>query len=103
MVDVGKAARRAARAARRAEAEAQPAQGDAAELLADAAGPMVGVLDAPTALSRLTAAAAVRSWLDDVEAGAVADLRAVGVPWATIGRALGVSGQAVSKRFGGRR
>lgn len=63
--------------------------------------PLHRLVNAPTALARLHALREVRGWLDELERGSVRELRAVGVPWATLGSALGVTGQAVSKRYGG--
>lgn len=50
-------------------------------------------------LTALGLLATRRRELDEVEARLVEQLRAVGVTWAVIGRALGVSGQAVSMRY----
>ena len=52
-------------------------------------------------LAMLTAIAAERDRLAQLEVQAVAELRAVETPWAVIGRVLGITGQAASKRYGG--
>jgi hypothetical protein len=53
-----------------------------------------------TPLETLEAIAAERTRLAAVERECVEQLRAVGVPWAVIGRALGVTGQAAARRLG---
>jgi hypothetical protein len=72
-----------------------------AEARAESDSPLVRLANAPTPIARLHAIRRVRVWLDELEAGQVEELRAVGVSWARMGRELGVTGQAVSKRYRG--
>lgn len=62
-----------------------------------------GLLDeaAPTPLSALVSIARERDRLAELEVAHVAALRSVGTPWAVIGRALGITGQAASRRYRG--
>lgn len=50
----------------------------------------------------LRAASRLRELVDDLERQAVDEMRAVGVSWAAIGAALGITRQAAEKRWGGR-
>lgn len=51
-------------------------------------------------LERLFAAATLRSQTDEVLAAIAADARAAGHTWIELGQVLGVTKQAVQKRFG---
>lgn len=62
--------------------------------------PWVRFHQAPTVLARVAAAAALVALLEDQIRRDVADLRSNRTPWAEIGRALGVTGQSASRRFG---
>lgn len=95
---MGKAARNAQRLARRADVEATRAR-EAAER-ADADHPLTRLVNAPTPLARLHSVRDVREWLDELEHETVRELRQVAVPWVAIGKALGITGQAVAKRYG---
>ncbi len=106
---MGKAAREQGRERRRHEVEERRTEfiveaGDleGVEYAVDEASamPLGRMMMAETPLARLHAIPKVREWIDGMQAAAVAELRAVNVPWAVIGRALGVTGQAAAKRYG---
>jgi hypothetical protein len=96
---MGKAARNLGREQRRLDVETARLDRAADALAAD--DPLERMRNAPTRLARLHAITGVRLFLDEVQAGLVEDARAEGVPWAVLGRAMGVTGQAASKRYGG--
>lgn len=66
----------------------------------DRASETVGLFEPPpNPLGTLVAIARERDRLAELEAASVLQLRSVGVPWSVIGRSLGITGQAVSKRY----
>lgn len=97
---MGTSARDAGRFARRAEVERKRAE--AAAAAAESDHPLNRLQNAPTALSRLYAMKDARDFLDLWELALVSELRANLVPWSKLGVALGVSGQAVQKRWSDR-
>jgi hypothetical protein len=94
---MGKSAREQGRVERRADVERRREVDR--EARGQAHDPIQRLLNAPTALARLYAVRELRGFLDDVQGQCVTELRGVGVPWSTLGGALGVTGQAVSKRY----
>jgi hypothetical protein len=67
---------------------------------AEADSPLNRLFNAPTPLARLHALGPVREALMQLEASSVQELRANQVAWSKIGAALGITGQAVQKRYG---
>ena len=63
---------------------------------------LVGGADAEDPLAAITAIAQSRRELDRLEAAAVRRARNAGAPWQLIADALGVTRQAVHKRYGRR-
>ncbi len=95
---MAKAGRNLGRERRRIEVDRERLE--RAEAAAAADSPLVRLGNAPTPLARLQAISKVRDWLDELQAEDVVELRGLGVSWSRIGRSLGVTGQAVSKRYG---